>query len=889
MARAVTTGNALWHSQTSEECLAAVSSSSERGLGDSEVESRLRDWGPNALPEAAGIPLWKQIGREFANPLTAVLAFAVALTIYLGDYVDSAVIAAVIVINALIGFAQEYRAEAALKAVSRLLSPTCVVIREGHPVTVPSTELTVGDIVVLSAGERVPADVRLLASDSLEVDESALTGESVPTSKTREPVDESVPLAERASMAYAGTVATRGSGRGVVVAVGAHTELGHIGQMMRRVGRLRTPLTRRLDRLATQITVAVLSVSAVILGWGMLTQRWEFDFLFVAVVGLAVGAIPEGLPAVITFALASSAKRLSRLGVLVRRLPAVEALGSVTIVFTDKTGTLTRNEMTVVELDTPDTHLTVTGVGYHSAGEIEGFSADQHSSLSEAIDVFALCNDASLGHPDDDNGLTGDPTELALLTLAHKARLDLDQLRVERPRHATIPFDAANQYMATIHQRGDTRWLALKGSPEAVLELCRASLTDHECEAWQSLAEEHAAGGHRVLLAASASAPQIDTDSLDSVGLRPLGLAALIDPPRSEAAAAVAECLGAGVRVVMVTGDHPDTACAIAVGLGFPDRPALTGADIDSLDDESLRKRLSDTVVVARATPSHKLRLVEVSQAQGEFVAMTGDGVNDAPALRQAHIGVAMGKKGTDVAKEAADIVITDDRFATIATAIREGRRVYDNIKKSILFLLSTDVDEAVLIILAVLFGIALPVTPTQILWVNLVTSITLSFALIVERAEKTVMTRGPNPKSLSLITRSMILRIVVASVLAVIATFSLFRWYLDQGASVEYAQTASVTALVIIEVAILLNHRRFVASAFHLSTLWGNKVVWIVLPLLLALQLFFVYAPPMHEVFGSTPLAMETWLIVGAVAVGIFVLIETEKLIRRRLGQSNF
>ena len=866
-----------------------MGSSSERGLGDSEVESRLRHWGPNALPEAAGVPLWKQIGREFANPLTAVLAFAVALTIYLGDYVDSAVIAAVIVINALIGFAQEYRAEAALKAVSRLLSPTCVVIREGHPVTVPSTELTVGDVVVVSAGERVPADVRLLASDSLEVDESALTGESVPTSKTSEPVDEAAPLAERASMAYAGTVATRGSGRGVVVAVGTHTELGQIGQMMRRVGRLRTPLTRRLDRLATQITVAVLAVSVVILAWGMLTQRWEFDFLFVAVVGLAVGAIPEGLPAVITFALASSAKRLSRLGVLVRRLPAVEALGSVTVVFTDKTGTLTRNEMTVVELDSPDIHLSVTGVGYHARGEIEGFSPERHSGLSEAIEVFALCNDASLGHPDDENGLTGDPTELALLTLARKAGVNLDELERAKARRATVPFDAANQYMATVHQTGDTQWLAVKGSPEAVLELCRGSLTDEEFEAWQSLASEHAARGHRVLLAASSSASKFTIDSIETAGLRPCGLAALIDPPRSEAAEAVTECLGAGVRVVMVTGDHPDTARAVAVSLGFPDRPALSGAEIDRLDDVELRERLLETVVVARATPSHKLRLVEVSQAQGEFVAMTGDGVNDAPALRQAHIGVAMGKKGTDVAKEAADIVITDDRFATIATAIREGRRVYDNIKKSILFLLSTDVDEAVLIILAVLFGIALPVTPTQILWVNLVTSITLSFALIAERAEKTVMTRGPNPKSLSLITRAMILRIVFASALAVIATFSLFRWYLGQGASVEYAQTAAVTALVMIEVAILLNHRRFVASAFHFSTLFGNRVVWIVLPLLLALQLFFVYSPLMHEVFGSTPLTTETWLILVAAAAGIFVLIELEKHVRRRVGQEVF
>ena len=881
--------NAPWHSLSSAEVVTSLRSDVEGGLSETESEARFRQWGPNALPDSATTPVWRHIGREFANPLTAVLAVAVGLTVYLGDYVDSVVIASVIVINALIGFAQEYRAESSLRAVSRLLTPTCVVIRAGHPITVPSTELTVGDIVVISAGERIPADLRLLTSESLEVDESALTGESVPVPKATSPVAQDAPLADRRSMAYAGTVATRGSGRGVVVSIGTDTELGRIGQMMRRVDRLRTPLTRRLDRLARQITVTVLAVSVIILGWGMVAREWEFDFLFVAVVGLAVGAIPEGLPAVITFALASSARRLSRLGVLVRRLPAVEALGSVTIVFTDKTGTLTRNEMSVVELDTPDIHLGVSGVGYHAAGVIEDFEPTKHVTLEEAIEVFALCNDASLGHPEDEDGLTGDPTELALLTLAHKAKLDRESLAVERPRTHTLPFDADLQYMATVHRRGNNDWLAVKGSPEAVLALCRPSLSDKEYESWHALAQEHAARGHRVLLAAAASAPSLNVDSVGSAGLRPLGLAALIDPPRSEAADAVAECHRAGVRVVMVTGDHPDTARAIATSLGFDDRPALTGAEIDRLGDEELRARLKDTVVVARATPAHKLRLVTVVQAQGEFVAMTGDGVNDAPALRQAHIGVAMGKKGTDVAKEAADIVITDDRFATIATAIREGRRVYDNIKKSLLFLLSTDVDEAVLIILAVLFGIALPVTPTQILWVNLVTSITLSFALIAERAEKTVMTRGPNPKSMSLITGSMVTRILFASALAVIATFSLFRWYLDQGASVAYAQTTAVTALVIIEVAILLNHRRFVAAALHPSTVGANRVVWIVLPALLALQVFFVYAPPMHTIFGSTPLSAQTWAVVALVSAVIFALIEVEKYVRRRLGQRVF
>jgi magnesium-transporting ATPase (P-type) len=878
-----------WHSLSVEQCASRVDTEPAHGLTDAEAEGRLAHTGPNTLPEAVQSPWWKALAREFANPLTAVLAVAVVLTVYLGDYVDSVVIGVVIVINSLIGFIQEFRAEAALRAVSRLLSPTCVVIRDGHPLTVASSEVVPGDVVALAAGDRTPADMRLMAVDSLEVDESALTGESMPVAKTVDEGPADAPIAERHSMAFAGSVVTRGSGRGIVIATGSQTELGLIGQMMRRVERLRTPLTKRLDTLARQITLAVLVISSVIVAWGMVARQWEFDFLFVAVVGLAVGAIPEGLPAVITFALASSAKRLTELGVLVRRLPAVEALGSVTVVFTDKTGTLTRNEMTVVELDTPDHHLEVTGVGYQSEGHILGFDVDDHSDIGQALAVFALCNDASIGPSTETGRLTGDPTELALLSVASKVGLDVPHFRAQQPRIATIPFDSEQQYMATLHHEPDGHLLAVKGSPEAVLELCRSNLSAEELRRWQILAEEHAQRGHRVLLAATSTKPSIELSELTAQELKPVGLAALIDPPREEAAGAVAECVRAGVRVVMVTGDHPDTARSIARGLGFPDRTPLAGSDIDALSDEELQRRLADTVVVARATPSHKLRLVQLAQAQGDFVAMTGDGVNDAPALRQADIGVAMGKNGTDVAKEAADIVITDDRFATISTAIREGRRVFDNIKKSLLFLLSTDVDEAVLIILAILFGVSLPVTPTQILWVNLVTSITLSFALVAERAEKSVMTRGPNPRSLSLISPAMLARILFVSALSVAATFGVFRWYLDQGVSLEYAQTASVTMLVVVEVAILLNHRRFVDSAVAPSALLRNKVVWLVLPPLAIMQIGFVYLPAMHSVFGSTPLSIGTWMVVLGASGVIFALVEVEKWVRRRRGQVGF
>ena len=872
------------HSVALSDLVASLGANVDLGLSAEVGQERLHKYGPNTLPEERREPLLVQLGREFINPLTGVLAFAVGLTLYLGDLVDAAVISVVIVINALIGFLQEFRAERALRAVSQLLAPTAQVLRSGSVLSVDAASLVQGDLVLLSPGQKVPADARLVVADSLEVDESTLTGESVAVAKHPHVVSEATVLAERTNMVYAGSTVTRGTAKAIIVATGAHTELGSIGQMMRQVGRLRTPLTRRLERLASQITVAVVVIATLTLIWGMVVRELPFDFLFIAVVGLAVGAIPEGLPAVITFALASSSRRLAKQGVLIRRLPAVEALGSVTVVLTDKTGTLTKNEMTATALCTLEAEHQVSGVGYHPEGEISDLPTDRESPAWWAARVFGLCNDAALNHGRDALQLSGDPTELALLTLAHKAGLDQASLNATYPRVATTPFDSESQFMATLHTDGAQHIVAVKGSPEKVLDLCNTEVSEPERKKWMALVEHYAQSGRRVLLAALARGNGLTLDDLAALPLRPVAAVALIDPPQPEAIAALSECATAGVRVIMVTGDHPITARAIGREMGFPDTASLVGPEIDQLEDDELYQRLLGTRVIARATPAHKLRLVQLLQERGEFVAMTGDGVNDAPALRQAHIGVAMGKKGTDVAKEAADIVITDDRFATIANAIREGRRVFDNIKKSLLFLLSTDLDEAILIILAVLFGIALPVTPTQILWVNLVTSVTLSFALILERAEPTVMRRGPNPKSLSLVTRPMLTRITLASALAVLATFGLFWWELSRGAPEAQAQTAAVTMLVVIEVAILVNHRRFTASALTGRNLSANATLYTVIGVLALLQLAFVYLPAMNHVFGSRPLAIDTWVIVLGAAVLTFLIIEVEKFIRRRL-----
>ena len=540
--------------------------------------------------------------------------------------------------------------------------------------------------------------------------------------------------------------------------------------------------------------------------------------------------------------------------------------------------------MTVVALETPHATASVSGVGFDAEGALTA-TAGAREELEALVTAMALCNDSEWNIASDTLEHSGDPTEIALLVLAHKAGFSIESLRSTRPRTGVVPFDADNQYMITAHGEAGDQLLLMKGAPERVLELC-GGLDTEVVQQWKERVNEMAGSGHRVLAATRARGHLGDIHSWPDASWEFLGVVALIDPPRPDAIDALEQCRQAGVHVMMVTGDHPSTAVAIAGQLGMNGTRVLTGHEIDQLDDAALSLELDEVTVMARVSPAHKLRLVRLSQAAGHFVAMTGDGVNDAPALRQAHIGVAMGEKGTDVAREAADIVLTDDRFATIAQAIREGRRVYDNIKKSILFLLATDLDEAALIMLAIVFGIALPVTPTQILWVNLVTSVTLSFALIVERAESSVMRRGPNPQSLSLISKRMLARMLLVATLSVAATFWVFYEQLAVGVTLEEAQTAAVTMLVIVEVAILFSHRRFTHAALSREGLTGNRAALGVMGILLLVQLAFVYLPVMNDVFGSRPLPAQTWAVIVVTALGVFVAVELEKWWRRRRGQ---
>jgi magnesium-transporting ATPase (P-type) len=885
----------LWHAQATVQVLQHLESSS-LGLTGAEAATRLAIHGPNGLA-AAPRPSWlRRFARQFHNLLIYTLLAAAAITLWLGDYLDAAVIFGVVLINAVIGFIQEGKAERALEAVHAMLASHAMVLRDGERHEIDAAGLVPGDVVLIESGTRVPADLRLLSAKNLRIDEAALTGESVPVDKDPAPVAATAPLAERGGMAYAGTVVAVGQGAGLVVATAGHTEIGRIGRLVSGVQSLATPLTRRLDQFARQITFFILLVSAATFLWGSRVGGLPPLDIFLAVVGLAVAAIPEGLPAIVTITLAIGTAAMARQRAIVRRLPAVETLGSVGVICTDKTGTLTKNQMTAVRLLLPGQRVDVSGAGYAPEGGFheggQSIDAGQNEGVMRLARCALLCNDAQLHHSEAAGwALAGDPTEGALITLARKAGLDPAQEAARTPRIDSIPFESEHRYMATLHHDHAGRVFALlKGAPERVLALCVQEAAGQPLEqaAWQARMDEAAGEGQRVLALAECELPA-GTRELGTSDITPrftlLGLVGLMDPPRPEAVAAVAECQAAGVRVVMITGDHATTAAAIGASLGLRDGQPISGAEIDTLDDAALSARLAQTDVIARASPEHKLRLVANLQAGGQLVAMTGDGVNDAPALKAADIGVAMGQRGTDAAREAADLVLTDDNFAAIAVAVREGRTVFDNIKKSLLFILPTNGGEAGLILIAVFAGLAMPVTAAQILWVNMVTSITLDMALAFEPAEDGVMQRPPRPASEPLITRLLFARVVYVSLLMMGAAFWVYHWELGRGSGLDVARTAVVNMLVMSEVFYLFNVRHFTASAWRWETLAGNRMAVWACVITLVLQALFTYAPPMQTLFGTAALDAASWALIVGLAAGKFVLVEIEKAVLRRFG----
>ena len=885
-----------WHAQDSETCFARLRAE-RSGLSSAEAEARLRQYGPNRLPEGRRLGPLMRFLRQFHNLLLYLMLGAAAITALLGHWVDTWVIVAAVLINAVIGFIQEGRAENALASIRQLLTAHATVLRDGHAREISAEGLVPGDVVLLNAGDKVPADLRLVEVRNLRIEEAALTGESLPVDKDPEPVADQAPLGDRFSMAWSGTLVVNGQGRGLVVATGAHTQLGHINSLLARVQQLSTPLLRQIDRFGRWLAVVILGLVAATFVLGVLWRGHPPGDMFIMAVALTASAIPEGLPAIMTVMLALGVQRMARRNAIIRRLPAVEALGSVTVICSDKTGTLTRNEMTVQRVVSAEAVYSVEGVGYAPLGSFsrDGVALEPRAEpvLQAAIRSGLLCNHARLLEVDGDWRVEGDPTEGALLVLAGKAGLDLAEEAAATPRSDAIPFASEHRFTASLHHGADGASIHVVGAPERILEMCdRQRVRDGEQpldpDYWRRMFTDTAAHGLRMLVIAEKAVDptqrQLGFEDMER-GFTLLALVGIIDPPRSEAIEAVAECQRAGIRVKMITGDHADTARTIGAQLGIGvGRPAMTGAELEMLDDQALRKIVGEIDVFARTSPAHKLRLVQALQASGEVVAMTGDGVNDAPALKRADVGVAMGHKGTEAAKEAGDVVLADDNFATIVNAVREGRAIYENLKKFILFMLPTNGGEALVVVAAILFQLALPLTAAQVLWINMVTSCALSLALAAEPAEPGLMRRPPRSPSEALLSGLFVWRVIMVSVLMMIGALGLFLWELQRGSELEVARTMAVNVVVASEMFYLLCSRSLFASVLNRQGLRGNPWVLVSIAACVPLQLLYTYAPPLQKVFGSAALDAGEWARV--IAAGSLVLIgsELEKWIRRRI-----
>jgi calcium-translocating P-type ATPase len=856
------------HATPAADCLANLATTPD-GLIATEAVRRLVEHGPNRLPEVRSRGPVVRFFLQFHNVLIYVLIGAAVVTGVLQHWVDTGVILAVVLSNAVIGFIQEGKAEAAMAAIRGMLAPKAAVLRDGRRVSVDGADLVPGDIVLLEAGDKVPADLRVIEARGLAAQEAILTGESVPVEKSQGPVATDAALGDRRSMLWSGTLVTQGTARGLVVATGQATEIGRIGGLLAAVAQLTTPLVAQIDHFARWLSFLILLVAGLLLVWGYYVGHMPFADLFMAVIGVAVAAIPEGLPAVMTITLAIGVQAMARRNAIVRRLPAIEAIGSVSVICTDKTGTLTRNEMVVAAAETADSAFAVHGEGYAPEGAI--IPAGDLSRLARAA---ALCNDAALHCKEGGWTVEGDPMEGALLAFAGKVGGDHAARRLD-----AIPFDSRHRFMAVLTDGPQGRLTHVKGAPERVLRMCG----DIDLKHWQDRAEALARRGLRVLaLAERAEAgDRIDPAALEG-GLTFLGLVGLIDPPRPEAIAAVTECRAAGIRVKMITGDHAGTAAAIAaqIGLANPHR-VLTGADLDKLDDAQLALEVSDVDIFARTSPEHKLRLVTALQANGLSVAMTGDGVNDAPALKRADAGIAMGLKGSEAAKEAADLVLADDNFASIAAAVREGRTVYDNLKKVISWTLPTNAGESMVVVLALLAGLALPVTAVQILWINLITAITLGLALAFEPTEIGTMARPPRARNAPILSGGLVWHVVLVALLFLAAVFGIFTYAIDKGYPLALAQTMAMNTLVVLEIFHLFFIRNIHSTSLTWAAARGTGVVWTVVLVITAAQFAVTYLPPLQAVLGTRSVPLTDGVLIVAIGAAFFALIEIEKQIR--------
>ena len=935
------------HAQSAEAVLAALASDPARGLTAAEVELRRARFGPNLLPEAPPLPAWRRFLAQFNQPLVLILIASGTVTAFLGEWVDSGVIFGVVLVNAIVGYLQEAKAVDALAALRRLLAAHARVVRDGVRTTVAGADLVPGDIVLLDAGDKVPADLRLIACHELHINEAMLTGESLPAAKHPAPLAADTGLADRLNLAYSGALVTRGTGRGVVVATGRATETGRISTLVAEAESLDTPFTRKIARFSTRLLWLILALAGLTFAVGVARGQPAVD-MFMAAVALAVGAIPEGLPAAVTVVLAIGVKRMAARRAIVRKLPAVETLGGVTVICSDKTGTLTQNAMTVQAIWAGRRFYAVSGGGYAPQGDIRpdeagnaapppAASADPIApaaatplslplslpgALGQTLLAGLLCNDATLAEVDGRWQVNGDPTEGALLAAAGKAGLGAAELR-RHPRRDVLPFDSQRQYMATLHpvagehggHDGHGRHaLYVKGAAERLAPQFTAWLdpAGHERPWDAAAARDFAAAlarlagqGLRVLAfarkahdfgdAAGEGGPALDHRQVAG-GLVLLGLQGMMDPPRPEAARAVAACRQAGVQVKMITGDHALTATAIArrLGLTVPEeeaigaaagdsapgeapRQAYSGAELAALDDAAFAQAARQCHVFARVEPAQKVRLVTALQAAGEVVAMTGDGVNDAPALKAADIGVAMGEGGTETARDAADMVLTDDNFATIVAAVEEGRGVFDNLTKFVVWTLPTNLGEGLVLVVAIVAGLAIPITPLQILWINMTTAVLLGLTLAFEPIEAGVMARPPRHPERGLVDRVLVVRILVVGLLLVAGSFLVFNGKLASGGTLAEARTLAANLFVLGETAYLFNCRSLHQAPWRVP-LFGNPWLWAGVGLMLALQAAFTHLPLMNRLFGTAPLSLAEWGLVAALSLVVFVVVLGER-----------
>lgn len=868
----------------------------EQGLASESAAERLVDFGPNALTPRQQRSALRRFALQFHNVLIYVLLTSALITLLLGHWVDTGVIVGVVLINAIVGFIQEGKAEKALAAIRCMLSARAMVLRDKRQKVIPAEQVVPGDIVVLQAGDRVPADLRLIRVKNLRVDEASLTGESLPIEKTMNAVPPNATLGDRTCMAYSGTLVTAGQGSGVVVATGERTEIGRISELLQTTERIETPLLRKMAEFGRWLSATILVVAVAVFAFGVWIRQYDMEEMFLAAVGLAVAAIPEGLPAIMTITLAIGVQRMARRKAIIRLLPAVEALGSVTVICSDKTGTLTRNEMTVQTVVTGGRVIDVTGVGYEPRGVFccgkDVIDPGNDAALQQLLRGALLCNDASMRRAGDYWEIDGDPTEGALIVAATKAGFEHAIEQELSPRTDVIPFESGNCFMATLHHdHSGHAFIYLKGAPERLLDRCTLQRLDGDTapvdpEYWRARIDELAARGQRVLAVAFRPFPwerrELLFNDVDSE-LVMLGLLGMVDPPREEAIRAVALCHAAGIRVKMITGDHAVTAGAIAAQLGIGNgKRVVTGKQLEQTSDEDLIEIVAHTDVYARVSPEHKLRLVKALQARGEVIAMTGDGVNDAPALKRADVGVAMGITGTEAAKEAADIVLADDNFASIANAVEEGRTVYNNLRKTILFMMPTNGGEAGTVIAAIAMGLALPILPVQILWVNMVTAVTLSLALVFEPAEPGTMERSPRPPRAPIFPIYFVWRTAFVSLILVAGTFGMFLWEQSRGESLEAARTVAVNTLVMFEAFYLLSARYLLAPSNPAAAFRENGWVWSMIALVAGLQLIYTYAPFMQTLFHGASIDADAWMRIVFVAAAVYLIVEGEKWLMR-------